>query len=447
MLFLFSLFCIFPHKYEITCDDRSVVIESEPVDLQDYVPLKQIAEILNINYILNNNTQRLYVTGNDHKLIFISNINTIMLDSIYQNIPLGPIYRSGEIYFPVGAIINTIGRSFEKLVFIKEVKEAPVIDKISFYTRGDSTVLKFDWPKPLDFDVQFSLKKVVVEIDGRYKNKVKLKGIKSIKSAKLTPYNTYTRLEFDIENANSFLEREDEVVFYSKKTKNVNLIVLDPGHGGIDPGAVSKKGLYEKDVNLDVAQMLRNFVKDSLGMKVILTREDDSHLPLAERTSIANRNGADLFISIHCNSSMKSPMSQGFETFFLSEAKTDEARAAAALENAALKFDGIEPTNEISFILYDLAQNAFLQESNTFAEHIQSAAEKVLSIPSRGVSQAGFYVLRGAFVPAVLIETAFISNGNEEKLLRKHSFKKSLAYCIFQGIKSFVKDYERRLNN
>ena len=98
-------------------------------------------------------------------------------------------------------------------------------------------------------------------------------------------------------------------------------------------------------------------------------------------------------------------------------------------------------------ILYDLAQSVYLDESNCFAEFIQASAEKYLSIPSRGVSQAGFYVLRGAFMPSVLIESAFISNVQEEKLLRKKSFRKKLAYCIFKGIKNFIEDYERRLNN
>ncbi|GAH05092.1 unnamed protein product, partial [marine sediment metagenome] len=290
----------------------------------------------------------------------------------------------------------------EKLIFIKEVKEAPLIDKISIFTRGDSTVVKFDWKKHIEFDVQFSLRKVKIEIDGRYEKNLNVKA-KNVKP-KLSPYITYTSIEFTIDNVNSFLERKNEVVFYYKVTKKVQLIVIDPGHGGIDPGAVGKKGLYEKDANLGIAKELKKLIKDSLKVQVLLTREKDTYLSLKERTNIANRNSADLFVSIHCNASVKkTSKSRGFETFFLSPAKTDEARAVEALENKALKFDGIEPTDAISFILYDLAQSAFLEESNSFAENIQASAEKFLSIPSRGVNQAGFYVLRGAFMPAVLV--------------------------------------------
>jgi N-acetylmuramoyl-L-alanine amidase len=224
--------------------------------------------------------------------------------------------------------------------------------------------------------------------------------------------------------------------------------VIDPGHGGIDPGAVGKKGLYEKDANLSIARRLQALIKDSLGVTAVLSRESDVYLSLKERTDLANRMTADLFISVHNNASPKSSKSRGFETYFLSEARTDEARAVAAIENASLKFDGVEaPKNEIEYILYDLAQNAFLQESNSLAEFVQNSAEGLLSIPARGVSQAGFYVLRGAFMPAVLVECAFISNPDEEKLLKTEDFKAKLAYCIFSGLKAYVMDYERRMNN
>ena len=445
-ILLLSLLSVFPHQYEITCENRSIVIESKRIEFQDYVSLKTIAEVLNINYVLNYNNQRLYLTGNGHKLVLIGNINTITYDDLFQNMPFAPLYISQEIYFPINALIATFGKSFEKLIFIKEVIEAPLIDEISIFSRGDSTIVKFKWKNPIDFDVQFSLRNAVIEIDGRYQKDVKLK-TKSVKP-ELIPYDTYTKLEFNISNVNSFLERKDEVVFYYKITEKVQIIVLDPGHGGIDPGAIGKKGLYEKDANLGIAKELKKLINDSLKIRVLLTREKDTYLSLKERTNIANRNSADLFVSIHCNASAKkASKSQGFETFFLSEAQTDEARAAAALENASLKFDGIEPTAAIGFILYDLAQSAFLEESNSFAEYIQTGAEKFLSIPSRGVNQAGFYVLHGAFMPAVLVECAFISNIAEEKLLKQKKFKKKLAYSIFHGIKNYIDDYERRLNN
>ena len=445
-LVLLSLFCILPNKYEIVFNNRNILVETEKIEFQDYVSLKPVAELLNLSYVLDNTTQRLYLSAQNRKLVLIGNISTITYNGFSKNMPFAPLFIYGDIYFPANEIIPTIGGIFEKLIFIKEIKEAPIIDKISLLTRGDSTILKFNWKKTIDFDVQFLLKNIVVEIDGRYEKKDKLKPLGAIKSAKLIPYTTYTRLEFDVEDINAFLERENEVVFYHKISKKVNLIVIDPGHGGIDPGAVGKKGLYEKDANLAIAKYLDRLIKDTLGIKIIMTREKDIYLSLKARTSIANSNSADLFVSIHCNASAKSSKMKGFETYFLSEARTTEARAVAMRENASLKFDGIEPTDVVSDILIDLAQTAHLEESNRFAEFIQDNAKRQLPISSRGVKQAGFYVLRGAFMPSILIECAFVSNLEEEKLLKQKSFRKKLAYCIFCGIKNFIYDYERRLN-
>ncbi len=444
-LVLLSLFCILPYKYEITCDNRSISVESKRVEFHDYVPLKPVAALLNVNYVLDNTTQRLYLSKGSRKLVIIGGINTITYNGFSKNMPFAPHFISGDVYFPIAEVIPTLGSIFDKLIFIKEIKEAPFIDDISFVIRGDSTVLKFKWKKRVDFDVQFLMKKAIVEVDGRYKGKTIARG--AVKFVKINTFTTYTKMEFDLKDVNAYLKRKDEVVFYHKVSEKVNLIVIDPGHGGIDPGAVGKRGLYEKDVNLAVSKYLSRLIKDSLGVKVKMTRQKDEYLSLKERTNIANRNSADLFVSIHCNASKKKSKSSGFETYFLSEARTNEERAVAALENAALRFDGIEPTDELSFILYDLAQSAILEVSNSFAEYIQENAEKLLPIPSRGVKQAGFYVLHGAFMPAILIECGFISNVKEEKLLKKKSFRKKLAYCIFCGIRDFITDYERRLNN
>jgi N-acetylmuramoyl-L-alanine amidase len=447
-LLLLSLLCVIPNKYEISYEEKSVLVEPIRIELQDYVSLKPIAELLRLNYIMDNTTQQLHLTGDGRRFILIPDITTVEYGGLYYHIPFAPVYRNGDVYFPVQLITTTLGSAFEKLVFIKSVTEVPVIDKISLLTRGDSTILKFGWAGKIDFDVRFSARQAIVEIDGVYKGKPTLKPKGAISSARLTPHNTYTSIEFSLEGVNSVIERENEVIFYSKITKQVNLVVIDAGHGGIDPGAVGKKGLYEKDVNLAISKMLKDIIEDSLKIRVMLTRDRDAYLSLKERTNVANRNAADLFVSIHCNAHLRGPARSGFETYFLSDAKTSEERAVEALENASLKFDNlVMPNDDLGFILYDLAQSAFLDESNHLAENIQVSAEKHLEIPSRGVKQAGFYVLHGAFMPAVLVECAFISNPDEEKLLRQKHFQKQLAFSVYRGIKNYIEDYERRLNN
>ena len=225
----------------------------------------------------------------------------------------------------------------------------------------------------------------------------------------------------------------------------IDVIVVDPGHGGPDSGAVGKSGLLEKEVTLDVARRLKELLKKGEGLKVILTRETDVLVPLEERTQMANRSGADLFISIHTNSFKKKSV-RGSETFFLATAKNDEARAAAALENSSIRFE--LPDNEshnvadLEFILMDLMQSEYLKESSDLAAMIQKRLKKKLPIPGRGVSQAGFVVLNKAYMPAVLVEAAFISNRKDEKLLKKGSFRQKIADAIFEGIRDFKRKYE-----
>ncbi|UCD19766.1 MAG: N-acetylmuramoyl-L-alanine amidase [candidate division WOR-3 bacterium] len=444
----FLLLCAIPNKYEITCAEKTVLVEPLRIELQDYVSLKPVAELLRLNYIMDHTTQQLHLTGDGRRFVLIPDVATVEYGGLYYHVPFAPVYRDGEVYFPVQLITMTLASAFERLVFIKSVTEIPPIERITLQSRGDSTVLKFGWPRSVDFDVRFSVRQAIVEVDGVYKGKRTIKPLGAVRSARLTPHNTYTSIEFDLEGVNSVIEREDEVVFYNKVSKQVRCVVIDAGHGGIDPGAVGKKGLYEKDANLAICRILKDLIEDSLKIKVVLTRDRDVYLSLKERTNEANRNAADIFVSVHCNAHSRGPMRSGFETFFLSEAKTSEERAVAALENASLRFDNlVMPDDDLGFILYDLAQSAFLDESNRLAENIQISAERSLKIPSRGVKQAGFYVLHGAFMPAVLVECAFISNPEEEKLLRQKDFQKKLALCIYRGIDDYIEDYERRLNN
>ena len=434
--------------YELTVDSATIVVEARRIGAQNYLPLKALVNALDVTYVFDPQTQRHTLTANGHSVVLIGDVSVIRSDSTYQNLFFGPRTMGIDTYFPTDELTASVGVALEKLVFVKEIKDVPAIQKLELSARGDSTILLFGWERPVDFDVRLIQNQVIIEIDGRWTGKQPPKPAGGVTKAVLTPFTTYTRLELEMEGVNSVIERDSEAVLYKKITTKIATIVIDPGHGGIDPGAVGKKGLYEKDANLDISTYLQTLLKDSLGVNTMITRDKDLYLSLKERTDMANRTSADLFISVHCNAAPKNSKARGFETYFLSEAKTDEARAAAALENAALEFDGVEqPKEDVNFILYDLAQSAYLQESNSLAEFIQSAAEDKLDIPARGVNQAGFYVLRGAFMPAVLVECAFLSNLEEEKMLQEKDFRQKLAYSIFCGVRDFVIDYERRMNN
>jgi N-acetylmuramoyl-L-alanine amidase len=230
--------------------------------------------------------------------------------------------------------------------------------------------------------------------------------------------------------------------------RTLQTIVIDPGHGGPDPGAVGQKGLEEKGITLDIAKRLAEMLEDKLHLKVVLTRSQDVFVSLADRARIANESKADLFISVHCNASPKKT-SCGTETYFLSVAKTDWARAVEARENAVIKFElpeGASDTTNLSYVLWDLAQNEFLNESSQLAELVHAQLTSRSSGEDRGLNQANFYVLRLCYMPAVLAEVAFVSNKEEEKLLRDPSFRQKAAEGLFEAIKQFKEDYDRKLN-
>jgi N-acetylmuramoyl-L-alanine amidase len=219
----------------------------------------------------------------------------------------------------------------------------------------------------------------------------------------------------------------------------IGRIVLDPGHGGRDTGTIGPTGLLEKDLVLQVAKELQKLLEEKLGAQVILTRSDDSFVSLEERTAIANQQQADLFVSIHANSSTVRSVS-GVETYFLDFARTDSAREVAARENATSDRN----IRDLQDLIQKIALADKLQESRELAANIQKtlygAVRKMIpTSQNRGVRSAPFIVLIGAHMPSVLAELAFISNPRDEKLLKKEANQQSLAEALFQGVEGYMK--------
>ena len=222
----------------------------------------------------------------------------------------------------------------------------------------------------------------------------------------------------------------------------IKTVVIDAGHGGKDVGAIGPTGLEEKTVTLDIAKMLREILEER-GIQVILTRESDEFVSLERRVSIANTAGADLFLSIHCNSSFSSK-ARGFESYFLSPASDDLARAVATVENSVIMMENnsSQKNKEFLTILADLKYAEYRKESRMLAGIVQDNFSKAFSTPDRGVKSALFYVLKGLEAPAVLVELGFISNPTEEKLFRKSSHRQLLAELASESILQFKKDFD-----
>lgn len=228
----------------------------------------------------------------------------------------------------------------------------------------------------------------------------------------------------------------------------IKVIVIDPGHGGKDPGARGRAGSEEKDLTLSISLKLEKALRERTRAKVFLTRRDDRFLTLDERTAFANRNKADIFISVHINAA-KRRSAHGVETYFLSyDASDDEARETAAFENDVVRFEGVTegaPIDDIKAILWDLAQTEAHRESSKLAENIYSKLFDIIGGDFRGVKQAPFIVLVGATMPAVLVEAGFISNPDEERRLGTDRVQVKLANAIANGIETFNVEMKKRL--
>lgn len=239
------------------------------------------------------------------------------------------------------------------------------------------------------------------------------------------------------------------------QARSQRTIVVDAGHGGPDNGMTGPLGqntsLYEKDVTLAVATRLGRQLK-SRGLRVVYTRKTDTLIALSDRGRIANQANGDLFISVHVNAAnpgWRDPAAaRGFETYFLAEAKTEDARRVEQMENESVRYEStsvVAKDDALSFILSDMKQNEHLRESSELAEIIQQRLLRSHPGPNRGVKQAGFRVLVTAFMPAVLVEIGFGTNAQEAAYLTDPQQQESIAIALAEAAIEYLRQYERRV--
>jgi N-acetylmuramoyl-L-alanine amidase len=223
------------------------------------------------------------------------------------------------------------------------------------------------------------------------------------------------------------------------EARTIKTIVIDPGHGGKDPGAVHKN-IKEKDIVLKAAKKVAAKLKKN-GYNIIMTRTEDVFIPLKDRTKIADSAKADLFVSIHCNAAPNKRAMHGAETYFLSAARSDWARTVEATENSAIKFEAEAGSglSELDYILNDLAQTQFLEESQQAGIYIQESMVQKCNLYNRGLKQANFYVLRLNYMPAVLVEIAFLTHSEDRKKLLDDDFIEEATDAIVEGIQIYAK--------
>jgi N-acetylmuramoyl-L-alanine amidase len=218
----------------------------------------------------------------------------------------------------------------------------------------------------------------------------------------------------------------------------IGRIVIDPGHGGHDTGTIGPHGLLEKDLVLDVSKRLGKLLETRLGAEVVYTRSDDTFIPLETRTAIANQEQADLFISVHANSSQDSD-ARGVETYYLNFTSSPEALEVAARENAGSE----KSIHELQDLVKTIALKEKIEESREFASDVETALHSGLSakntaIRDRGVKKAPFIVLIGANMPSILAEISFVSNPTDERKLRTPAYRQRIAESLYHGVSKYV---------
>jgi len=423
----------------------------------------------------------IYLGGNRIK---ISNQSSFIVinDKIFQMNSF-TISDGIDMYLPLNSFLKIIKENVEPGISFDQYSNNIIVDlisqnikKLNIEEKANGTLIRLKTTRQFDSKsiTGWSSKNkwFYLTISGGIADSVELKKSKlggSVRNITIDQNPTSVQIAFqlinEIENFEIYQNNEpSEVVLtlrnplsYSAEKINkirsswfIDTIVIDPGHGGKDPGAMGKYGLREKFVNLDIAKRLGKLIEKNTNVKVVYTRDEDVFIPLWQRTQIANNSGGKLFISIHANANNNRRI-KGFETYILRPGKTADAVEVAERENNAIKLEEEESRYanliEDNFIIASLMQNSFMKESEDFAGMIQNNLRKSIPSPDRGVKQAGFYVLIGSSMPHALLEVGFLSNPLEEKQLRKPGYRQSIAEATFNGIITFKEKYEKALTS
>jgi N-acetylmuramoyl-L-alanine amidase len=467
-----------------------------------YFAVKSFADSLSVKNTYDSKTEKLkinfpdytlYITAKDPFLVLRKNIGGEQ--SVIQ-LPTSTYSLEGMIYIPLKYSLETLiqasgmNMSFQppdKLVIMNPGTPLTVKSETSKYSKFDISGLSLE-EKSNGVLVRINSKKRIYSYNSSFKNGVltvvfrnvnadtvnvkmsdtgglikwiKSKNIKSDAEIKIGLSEDYTSSEvLNINKSNDL-----DIALYNKALENhtskkkgkgkwdFNVIVLDAGHGGKDSGTIGINGVREKDVTLAIALKLGSDIQKQMkDIKVVYTRKTDKFIELYRRGQIANEAGGKLFISIHCNATPQKPSNaNGFEVYLLRPGRTKEAISIASRENSVIKYEDnparYQKLTDENFILVSMAQSSYMRYSEKFADLLNREIGNDNSIVPRGAKQAGFYVLVGASMPGVLIETGFLSNKKDEKYLNSTRGQSEIAESIFKAIKKFRELYEQNIEN
>jgi len=392
------------------------------------------------------------------------------------------VYRDGQLYVPMATFLPLLDETTSQHIAWAPDDETVRVESgyfnvtdLSIESKANGLLIEIFLTDPLAYEIfitegnwlNVSLREATVNSnrilsrrDARYMYDLKVHQIENrtgqismrlkrdITDWSHTLERNPTRIQILIKDTTFRIDSAADVTPVGPDDK-IDVIVVDAGHGGEDYGAIGQNGTREKDVVLNIAKKLATLIRKDKMFRVVMTRDRDRTVSLEERAKIANDAGADLFISIHANASPKRNIG-GWNVFFLAPALNDSARSVAQLENSFFLRESYSATdtqsgevqNPLSSILSDMLMTEFQEESHEFARMADRELRRRLDTEARGIDQAGFFVLNKVFTPSVLIESAFISNPREEKLLKDRGYQEDVAAGLYEAIKRFKAKYE-----
>ena len=479
--------------------ESSLDITEVLIDGVSYISAIQLAKALNLGCYLTHTSKKLELIQGDNrlKLTLFSRIVVQEPGNISYNMELPVMYLNGSFYVPSTSFLPILNEFIDSKIYrdnetgayyIEDSNEnitgitieekvggTLVILKTKKFFRYEHDLSETDWLHLMIYGARINPEKLmgysprgIVSHILAYQHQDFAQisfGLKSKPTCRIRQPEGLNEIQISLwkrtmsMDANSMEKINGDVVPHTKNNWAFDTIIIDPGHGGSDPGAVgSGYGTQEKDINLDIANRLKKRLEKDLGVKVVMTRETDKFVSLSERVRIAIENGGKMFISLHANSAVRGKKTaRGTETYFLSLAKTDKAREVARRENAALTREEILANPGLfdkdgtlkQEIIIDMASKAFLKESQQLAALVQQETTRRTKFKDRGVDQAGFFVMLNtqALMPSILFEAGFLSNSAEEKRLKRISTQQHMADGLFQAIKIFKEQNEKDLSS
>lgn len=472
----------------------------------DYVSLNELADLLSAGKYYNKDAEKLEIKFEKFNLKFTGKNPFIVIQNKSDNsiesyqLPISTLLLKNDIFIPLVYTIPYLIKVTEKNFIYDNLSKNLIISSKKVLAEEKHNQEKNEKPfeRNLNYDIndiaieekvngtliKLASNKIIrkprnsisnnvlyvffndVNIDTAIVNKNLQTGlVKNIVVRNLNAKNSQLEISLNegYSNVETFQDKDTKEILITihkkilvqaeenKSKWNFNCIVIDAGHGGKDPGAIGVTGVKEKDVNLNIALKLGKLILQNIPeIKVVYTRKTDEFIELYKRGKIANEAGGKLFISIHCNSTEKKDNGyRGFEVYLLRPGRTKEAIRIAEFENSVIKYEDnpnrYEKLTDENFILVSMAHSQFMRYSETFSDFLNQSWKTETEIPSLGVKQAGFYVLVGASMPSVLIETGFLSNRKDEAYLASSKGQSDIAQSIFNAIFKYKEFYSKEI--